>query len=226
MQSAINPQIIKQYASGNHRQMHDLVQKASKYNFFLLLILSIPVLFHTEQLLEIWLVEPPSYSAIFLQLTIIASLIDSLSLPMMTSAQATGKIRLYQSVIGGILLLNVPIAFLTLKIWHNPTLVIWTTIVLSTAALAARLFILKKLTGMAVGHYLRSVIVRVIIVSGSAGAISHVVALQGANGVLLIASLAICLAATMLVAYLVGLDISEKRYLTTLAAQIYRKLIR
>lgn len=226
VQAAINPQIVKLYASGSHQQMHGLVQKASKYNFFLLLTLSIPVLFHTEQLLEIWLIKPPGYAATFLQLTIIASLIDSLSLPMMTSAQATGKIRLYQTVIGGILLLNIPLTFLALKIWHNPMLVIWTTITLAAAALIARLFILKKLTGMAVALYLQSVIIRVVIVSGVAGAINYALVLPEATGILIIASLAMSIAATVFAAFLLGLDSREKRYLGNMAIQTYKNLIK
>src|SRR5690606_1665883 len=110
IQAAINPQIVKQYASGQHQQMHDLVYRASKYNFFLLITLAMPLLFYTEQLLGLWLVETPKYAVAFLQLTMIASLIDSLSRPMMTSAQATGEIRLYQTVVGGILLLNAPVS--------------------------------------------------------------------------------------------------------------------
>lgn len=101
VQAAVNPQIIKLYASGNKGQMQSLIFCASKYNFFLLFTLALPVLLNTEALLEIWLVEVPPYSVVFLQLTIIASLIDSFSGPLMTAAQATGKIKLYQTVIGG-----------------------------------------------------------------------------------------------------------------------------
>ena len=225
VQAAINPQIVKQYASGQYHHMHDLVQKASKYNFFLLLVLSMPVLFYTEQLLEMWLINPPSYAAIFLRLTIITSLIDSLSLPMMTSAQATGKIRLYQAVIGGILLLNVPIAYLALKIWQKPTLVIWTGILLAAVAFIVRLFILKKLTDMPAGRYLRSVMSRVMIVSAAAGSINFLLTFPAANGAFLIASLVICFVTTLLAVHLIGLDASEKRYLATMITQTYRKLL-
>lgn len=56
VQAAVNPQIVKLYASAQHQQMHELVQRASKYNFLLLITLAMPVLFYTQHLLEIWLV--------------------------------------------------------------------------------------------------------------------------------------------------------------------------
>lgn len=226
MQAAINPQIIKQYASGNHQKMHNLVQKASKYNFFLLLTISIPVLLHTDQLLIIWLTTPPPFASSLLNLSIILSLVESLSLPMMTSAQSTGKIRLYQTVIGGILLLNVPVAFMSLKTWHNPTVAIWTSIVLAVVALVARLFILKNLTGMAVGHYLKSVIIRVLLVSSASGAICYAITPKITTNTLLIGSLSTCLTTTILIIYLIGCDACEKRYIVNLAIQSYRKLIK
>lgn len=225
VQAAINPQIVKQYAAGQHQQMHDLVQKASKYNFFLLLTLAMPVLFYTEQLLDIWLVEPPEYAVVFLQLTIIASLIESLSRPMMTSAQATGKIRLYQAIIGGLLLFNVPLSLLVLSIWQEPELVLWSSIILEVAALVARLIILRRLTGMAVSRYLRAVISRVVLVAAVVGLINNFMALQDAAGVALFIGLASSTISTMLMAYLLGLDATERAYLSRSVVQMYRKIV-
>lgn len=224
IQAAINPQIVKLYASGSHAEMHDLVQKASKYNFFLLLTLSMPVLFYTDELLGIWLLNPPAYSAKFLQLTIIASLIDSLSLSMMTSAQATGRIRLYQTVIGGILLLNVPLAYLALTIWHSPALVIWSAIVVAVLAFIARLIIMRKLTSMSVVDYLESVIVRVTLVSFTSAASNHFLVNSTPSGKHLVICLAISVAVTVIAAILLGLNTREQRYVINTAIQTYSKL--
>lgn len=223
VQAAINPQIIKLYSSGNHQQMYNLVQKASKYNFFLLLALAIPVLLHTQQLLEIWLVKPPPYAATFLQLIIITSLIDSLSLPLMTSAQATGKIRLYQTVIGGILLFNVPLSYLALTISPNPILVIWCSIALTLAAFVARLLILKRLTSMAIASYLQSVVTRAMLVSGTTATISYALFFK-TESLHLIAGIILSLTITIAVIFLLGLNHIEKRQLKSVAINAYSKL--
>ncbi len=225
VQAAINPQIIKQYANGEHQQMHDLVQRASKYNLLLLLILAMPVLFYTEQLLEIWLIKPPEYAVTFLQLTIVVSLIDSISRPLMTSAQATGKIRLYQSVVGGILLLNVPFAYLAIKIWQHPALVIWSSIVFAIIALIARLFILKHLTGMPLKVYMQNVLIRGSVVGVVASVLNQLIVIQSGAGMLLIKALSFSLLSTATVVFVVGLDAKEKKYLLAFIIKLYRKLI-
>lgn len=166
LQVAINPQIIKSYAAGDMTYMHRLVCYGAKYNFFVLFILSMPVLINTELILKTWLGTVPEYAATFLQLIIINILIDSISAPLMTSAQATGKIRLYQSVVGGILLLNVPLSYLLLKLGSEPHIVIFAGIVSSVLAFLARLMILKKLTLLPVKLFLQEVVMRSLLIVG------------------------------------------------------------
>lgn len=223
VQAAINPQIVKLYASDEREQMHDLVQRAAKYNFLLLLSLTMPVLFYTQELLEIWLVKPPEYAAIFLQLAIIVSLIDSVSRPLMTSAQATGNIRLYQSVVGGILLLNVPFSYIAIKIWHHPPVVIWSGIVVALIALLARFFILKRLTGLVVWAYIKSVIVRVVLVALIAWAFNEFFYIQDANAFFLFLGLGVGFFSSIMAAFFVGLDAKERKYFYILVVGIYRK---
>lgn len=160
VQTAINPQIIKLYASGNKRAMHSLVQISSKYNFFLLFTLGLPVFFNTEILLRLWLIDIPPYAEIFLQLTIAASLIDSLAGPLMTSAQATGRIRMYQAIIGGILLSTTPISYIALQQWRQPELVLIVFIAINAIAFIARLIILRTLIHFDIEDYIIKVIAR------------------------------------------------------------------
>lgn len=224
VQAAVNPQIVKLYASDEFQQMHDLVRRASKYNFLLLLVLSMPVLFYTQQLLEIWLVKPPKYAVIFLQLTIIVSLIDSLSRPLMMSAQATGKIRLYQSVVGGVLLLNLPLAYFFIKTWHHPAVVILSGILVALLALIARFFILKKLTGMNVKAYTKDVLIRAVLVAVIAGSLNEFIKIQNADGLLLFIGLGINFLSCMIIASIVGLDAKERKYFIALFIALYRKI--
>lgn len=167
LQVAVNPQIIKSYAEQDMDYMHRLVCYGAKYNFFVLFFLSMPVLINTDLILKTWLGTVPEYTSIFLQLTIANILIDSISAPLMTSAQATGKIRLYQSVVGGILLLNVPLSYLLLKLGSEPHIVIFAGIILSILAFLARLVILKKLTLLPVKLFLQEVVMRIFLIVGA-----------------------------------------------------------
>lgn len=221
VQAAINPQIIKLYASGERAQMHTIVLHAAKYNFFLLFTLALPVLLYTENLLSLWLVEVPPYAVVFLQLTIAASLIDSFSGPLMTSAQATGHIRLYQSVVGGVLLLNVPVSFFFLHLGYPPEAVLITSAGLSVAALVARIFIISPLIKLPKTAFLSKVLGRAVIVTITAGASSYLLAPSTAGSLLsLVHGVAVSGAITLAVVWLLGLGSIEKKQLLNLIKNI------
>jgi O-antigen/teichoic acid export membrane protein len=117
---ALNPQIIKSYAVKDFNYMHQLIFQGAKYSFFLLFILSLPIILEAETILKLWLKTVPEYTIIFTQLVIINILIDSISGPLMTAAQASGMIKLYQGVVGGLLILNLPVSYLFLKFGFSP----------------------------------------------------------------------------------------------------------
>ncbi|MGP9670036.1 hypothetical protein ACT3S9_01750 [Pseudoalteromonas sp. AOP31-A2-14] len=164
IQVAVNPQIIKSYAENDIAFMHQLVCYGAKYNFFVLLFLSMPVVINTELVLEAWLGSVPDYAVIFLQLMILNILIDAISAPLITSAQATGRIKLYQIVVGGILLLNVPLSYLLLKIGSEPYIVVLAGVCTSIFALLARLVILKKLIELSVVKFFTGVVIRSLLI--------------------------------------------------------------
>ena len=165
LQAAINPQIIKSYAADDMTYMHRLVCYGAKYNFFVLLLLSLPVLNNLEEILSVWLGVVPEGTAIFAQLVIYTILIDSLSPSLMTAAQATGHIKLYQFVVGGILLLNVPASYIILEAGGAPQTVFYVAIILSVIALFARIQLISKLVNMKKRRYIADAIAPVISVS-------------------------------------------------------------
>ena len=164
-QMALNPQIIKSFASNDLKYMHTLIFQGAKYSFFLMFILSLPILIETEQILRLWLKQVPEYTVIFTRLIIINILIDSISGPLMTAAQASGKIKLYQGVVGGLLILNLPISFLFLKLGYSPEITIYVSIGISIIALFSRLLILRNLVRIKVKSFLLETVVKVIVVS-------------------------------------------------------------
>lgn len=161
-QMAINPQIIKSYASEDLKYMHQLIFQGAKYSFFLLFIISLPIFIEAEIILRLWLKTVPEYTVIFTRLVIINILIDSISGPLMTAAQASGKIKQYQSVVGLLLVLNLPISYLFLKMDFLPEVTLYVGIGLSIIALYARLKIISPLVNLSVLEYVNAVVLRII----------------------------------------------------------------
>ena len=89
--------------------------KECPFSFFLLFLLSLPIYLMTQEILEVWLTEVPDFSATFLQLSLMAVTIDSIANPLMVAAAATGNVRRYQTVVGGVIMLVTPIAYVVLK---------------------------------------------------------------------------------------------------------------
>ena len=115
--TALRPQIIKTYAAENKEESHRLVYRGCKFTFFLMYIFSLPLCLEMDGILTLWLKNPLEYAVVFTQLVLIDAVIDSISYPLMTLAQATGKIKLYQALVGGLLLLNLPLSSVALHFY-------------------------------------------------------------------------------------------------------------
>ena len=163
--TAVNPQITKSYASGDHSYMFSLVRKASRMSYYLLFILALPVIFNAEAVLDMWLKEVPEHSALFMQLFLIFALSESLSRPLITSVLASGKVRDYQLVVGGIQLLNLPIAYILLKVGCIPEITVYVSVTMSVICLFVRLWMLNRKIGFPMGEFIRRVILNVILVT-------------------------------------------------------------
>lgn len=161
---AVNPQITKLYAQKNVETMNHLLFRASKFTFFLLFALSLPVIVETNYILKVWLKTVPDYTVNFLHLLLIIAIIDSMARPFMTAAAATGNVKVYQSVVGGIMLGTVPIAYVVLKLGGNPTSVYAVHMLVSIIAFFARLYIVKSMISLPVIRYIREVLIRCVIV--------------------------------------------------------------
>lgn len=156
------PQITKYYAQGENDKMLKLVFQSSKFSFFLIFFFALPILFEIPFIFQIWLKNIPEYTVLFTRLIIIGALIDALSYPLMAAAQATGKIKGYQSIVGTTMLLNVPTSYILLKLGFEAEYVFYTAIVNSVVCLFIRLIMLRKMVGLSVSCFATKVILRII----------------------------------------------------------------
>lgn len=162
--TAINPQIIKSYSQKDLNRAFDLTMRASRFAFLLLLILSIPLILETRYVLNLWLKTIPEYSITFIQLTLILTIIESISLPLITLQQATGKVKNYQIVVGSMHMLNFPISFILLHIGLQPDIVYIVAIILACITFYARIYMLKRIINISIAIFLKEVLLRLIYV--------------------------------------------------------------
>lgn len=213
---AVRPQITKYYAENNMHEMQTLVFRSSKLSFFLLALLSMPLIIETPFILQLWLVEVPEYAVIFTRLILIVALIDSLSYPLMTAAQATGNIKKYQAIVGSVLMLNVPISCVFLKLGFSPEITLYIAIFVALACLVLRLVLLKTMIQFAVQMFLHHVCLRSSVAVLAGGIIPLYVSNIIGNTTLFsfIGIVFTGLASLGVSMYFIGLSKNEKRFLT------------
>lgn len=158
LQTAINPQITKSYAQGDLQTMHDLVFRSTRYTFFLLLTIALPLILESGFILRLWLTIVPDWTVIFLRIMICIVAVDSVAAPLMISSAATGNVKLYQTVIGGTMLLIVPFSYVFLKLGYNPTVVFIVHLVFCVITFVLRLFIVRPMINLSLSHYFTNAI--------------------------------------------------------------------
>ncbi len=139
VQVASNPQLIQSYSLGEYERHKTLIFSMSKFSFYLMLILAIPVLLYSGLILNLWLGNNlPDYVVIFTKLVIIGSLIEAIAGPFWMSANAIGKIQAYQISISLILILNLPVSYILLKCGYSPVVVMVSKVLLSIVTMIYR----------------------------------------------------------------------------------------
>lgn len=165
-QMAINPQIIKSCASGNYGNMHKLVVYSSRYSYYIMLIVIVPLIVNAGFVLDLWLEKVPGHTVAFVRLTLLIALVECLKNPILAAIHATGNIRKFQTVEGCFLLSIVPVSYVLLrlgKVAPETVFIVYLTIEFFTQIV--RLKIILPRISMKYGMYIREVMLPIGIVS-------------------------------------------------------------
>ena len=181
-QTALNPQITKNYASNNLPQMHSLMFRSARFSFLLLFFLSLPVLMETNFILTLWLKTVPDDAVVFTQIMICISLIYTTANPCIIANQATGKVKIYQMVVGGILLLILPISYVVLKLGAPAYSVFIVHFCIESLAQFSRMYMLRKLIHLPLWQYMKNIYIPIVSTVVIAIILPLVVRMQVAEG--------------------------------------------
>ena len=151
---AAKPQIYKYYALGQYDNLYKLINRSTKVCFFLILILAVPIVINCEFVLSLWLKDVPTYAVLFTQLSLINAIIDSSNGPAIAAALASAKIKKFELVTAGIMLLNLPISYIVLMCGGLPENVVLISIILSIITVIVRAYLLKQIINLSVKEYL------------------------------------------------------------------------
>lgn len=165
--TAIRPHIIKTYASNEMQKLQILVIQTSKFSYFLVLIISLPIIIENRFILSFWLKNVPTYTVIFSQIGVINSLISVIFSPILFSVQATGNIRTLSIINGSISILVLPISYFFLTNGYSPIAPFMLNIILLIIGWMINMFIIKKIiySFSAIDFFKKSIFVCIYITS-------------------------------------------------------------
>ena len=210
-QQALSPQINKSYASENLLYMHTLIFAASKYTYYVMFLMALPISLLANQILSLWLVDVPDHTANFTVLVLIISILQAMGQPMSNAAGANGHIRNFQLIVGGINLSLLPVAWLILKEYPIPELVFMLHILVNIIAQIARLLIVKPMISLSLREYTRKVVLPCFGVTILSVPVPLIMRLLLPNDFMgLVAVLFTCILCTMASVYYVGMSSNER----------------
>jgi O-antigen/teichoic acid export membrane protein len=164
-QVAINPPMVKSYAAGNLDYTRQLIFLGSRLSYYLVMLLSMPVIMETDIILRIWLKQVPEYTALFVRLAMVVSLFQAVANPLVMANAATGNVRLLMSTVGLMFWLVMPLSYLGLKLGGSPPTVFWVHIGLLAVAHLVRAKIVGRQLGFSISTYCRSTLLRPALVT-------------------------------------------------------------
>lgn len=215
-QTAINPQIIKSYAQQDYERLHTLVFMSSRFSFYLMLFITIPLCLHTKYILELWLKEVPDYTTEFVRIMLIVGLVNTLQNPTMTAIHATGKIKNVQVVESSLLLSVVPVAYIFLKFLHiSPVMVFVVYLVVEFFTQFVRVYMIYPKIKLRMVDYLTQVMSPICFVSVISVIVCFAIStyvVVNSLWMLLLISIAYIMV-TMIVIFILGLNKLEKQYI-------------
>ncbi len=212
-QMAVRPQITKLYAQGDMQYMHTLILNSSRYSFYLILLVALPIFINTEYILQLWLSEVPEHTVAFTRLMILSCMNEAFKGPTIMAIHATGDIKKFQIIEGTLLLTVVPVAYFFLKYAHiSSEMVFVVYLIIETITQLVRVWIVYPRVQLAKRKYLTDVLIPAFKVTIPIIAIGFILYRYCATSsfVGLIGNSLLCALSTLLILFFVGLRKHER----------------
>ena len=175
LQTALNPQITKRYASDNLVGMFYLMGCSARFSTYVLLAVSLPLSFNADYILNIWLKEVPAFTGIFVIMTLTACIIDGISNPFVTAIGATGNVKMFQIWVGVTKFLSLPLCYVVALISKSPVLIFLAFVVGTVMAVIMRIVICAKAIDMRAIYIWKHIFSPIIMVTISGSCLYYIV---------------------------------------------------
>jgi len=181
---AFLPQIFKSGGGGDNERMLRLSVMACKLSFYLLAFFAVPIILEMPFVLDVWLKTVPENTIIFCRLILILSLLQQLTVGLMAAITTIGDIKTYQIAVGSFQILNLPVAWVLIKIGLPAYSVLVGSIFLEAVAAGLVVWFAHKVAGLNIRDFVINTLFKVILSVALAGILAYLVVLVMGEGFL------------------------------------------
>jgi len=114
-QTAVDPEIVKNYASNQIDKMNRLIYNNARFAGLLILYIIVPLMVELPFILHLWLGKYPDQTVFFTRVILVQTLITSMGRSVVMGIHANGKMKMANILAGGNLLMILPISYLLLR---------------------------------------------------------------------------------------------------------------
>lgn len=225
-QSAVRPQITKNFSAGSYDYTQKLVFTSSKLIVFLLICMILPMMTGMSSVLKFWLGEYPPVTVPITCLILVECFLECATSPLEMVIEADGDIKKYQIIQSCILASVLPFVYLAYKMGYGLLSGFYILIILRIIVFALRIILICKKVAYSIIDYFKRVYLRIIPSLLSTIAIT-LFAIPEKNDSILNIIIVVCInfILQLVVAYAIVLE-SHERALVNKAIQIIRLKIK
>lgn len=170
---AFSPAIFNAWGAGDYDRARQMAYQTCKLGALFILVFAIPLTLEVEEVLHLWLKQPPQYAAEFCVFVLAMNVIDKLAVGHMICVNANGKVALYQAFLGTSLVMTLPIAWGLIALGVDPTAVGWAMVTTMVFCATGRVWFARTLVGMSAKVWLRTIVAPIALLIGITGAIGY-----------------------------------------------------
>ncbi len=227
MIGACSPAIFNAWGAKDYDKARQFAFQTCKIGTLLVLVFSIPLSIEVDEVLRLWLKNPPQYASGICLFVMMMNIIDMMAIGHMICVNANGKVAAYQSIVGTSLVLSLPLAWLLIKYGLGVYSVGWAMVITMVACASARVWFARKLVGMSARYWLKKICIPLVSLTIICLGIGFLPSIFLKQSFTRICTTTFLVEAVLLpCSWILVLDSSEKMYMKTRIATLLSKVKR
>jgi len=164
MIGAFSPAIFNAWGAGQFDRARTLAYQTCKIGTLLILVFAIPLCLEVDEVLLLWLKNPPLYASGFCIFVLAMNVIDKLAVGHMMAVNANGKVAMYQAFLGTSLVLTLPIAWILVHLNFGPYSIGVAMVMTMIFCATGRVWFARTLVGMSAWYWLKRIVMPIAVV--------------------------------------------------------------